>query len=491
MQLLKKIPFFLILLAAFFCLHGAAENYGAISVEETLLTGLSVAGSIGFLFVIILFITRKTLFAALITFFISLWYFFFGAFHDPIKSTPVLNLISSYTIVIPLLFIATFLWIVLLKRNPNLWQKLCLYLNVLLIIYCVIDAVKISFRSFRTTNENVTLAFNYEAVKNKPDVFFLLFDGYPGTKSLIDSFNFDNKPFLDFLTKNNFVYIPGSSNYDLTVFSMSSLFNMDYIKGEWHLPNADQKDVQKRMNEIKQASVFKIFSGMGYTVDNNSIFDIQNAPGISDENSFLLGHSVLLTDKIFINRFNRDIGASLPQWLVKKMPFLRDQSFYRHRNDNAAVEDHLLKTATQKNIKPIFSYSHFLMPHGPYFYDSTGIETEYKKMNAEASWANKNDFISYLKYSNSVAEKVISALRKNKPNGIIIIKSDHGFRYYNSAIPFQPARFDNITWIFFPDKHYGNTTRPLTDVNFFPYLFNNHFNNRLPFSKDSAIHIEF
>lgn len=491
MHHLKTKPFFLLLLAAFFGLHGASENYGALTFKETFLTSLSVALSAACIYLILFVITKKNIFAALITFFICIWYFFFGAFHDFIKATPLLNLMSSYKIILPLLFAATVLWILFLKRKSFLWQKITLYLNVLLIIFCIIDVVSIIFKSVRGIDRQQTLSINYKSVTNKPDVFFLLFDGYPGDRTLKDSFGFDNKNLNDFLKAKDFISLRSSSNYDLTVFSMSSVFNMDYIKGKWHLPNADQKDVQKRMNEIKQANVFNIFSSMGYRIDNNSIFDIQNTPGISDENSFLLGHSVLLTDKIFINRLNRDIGASLPEWLVKKMPFLRDQSFYRHRNDNQNVEAHLMRIAGEKFSSPLFSYSHFLMPHGPYYFDSSGKETSFEKMNGEESWADKEAFIAYLKYTNSVIEKMVSVLGKSKPAAIIIIKSDHGFRYYNSEIPFQEARFNNITHVYFPDKNYGDTSAHITDVNFFRYLFNTQFKTTLPYLKDTAIHIQF
>lgn len=42
MNLLKKIPFFLLLLPVFFCLLGAVENFGVAGITKVLLIGLYI-----------------------------------------------------------------------------------------------------------------------------------------------------------------------------------------------------------------------------------------------------------------------------------------------------------------------------------------------------------------------------------------------------------------------------------------------------------------
>ena len=44
MNLLKKIPFFLLLLVLFFCLHGSVENYGYLNLSEVVQVGLGLRG---------------------------------------------------------------------------------------------------------------------------------------------------------------------------------------------------------------------------------------------------------------------------------------------------------------------------------------------------------------------------------------------------------------------------------------------------------------
>ena len=75
MSVLRNIPFFLLLIVVFFCLHGAVENIGFISFGEAFLVGISVAAVILVMFLIFWLITRKVLFASLITFYKCMVFF--------------------------------------------------------------------------------------------------------------------------------------------------------------------------------------------------------------------------------------------------------------------------------------------------------------------------------------------------------------------------------------------------------------------------------
>ena len=115
MKLFKKIPFFLVLLAVFFCLHGSVENYGFIRFTEVLYPGLLIAAGILLLTGVLLLFTRNLLHASLIAFFISLWYLFFGALHDWVKSTAALAFLKSYPVMVSVLLLFTLAWILFLK----------------------------------------------------------------------------------------------------------------------------------------------------------------------------------------------------------------------------------------------------------------------------------------------------------------------------------------------------------------------------------------
>ncbi|MEJ7611672.1 MAG: hypothetical protein WKF88_10885, partial [Ferruginibacter sp.] len=416
MRAILKSPLYLLLIAVFFCVHGSAENFGSLTVKEVVLTGLSIIFFIAVLFGIFWIGMRRIQPAALLTVFISTWYFFFGALHDFLKVYPVFNIVQKYIVLLPLLLLATLLWFVFLKRKPALHHRLTLFLNCLLIIYCAVDVLRITVKAFSTGKKNSAISFNYKTVTEKPDVFLLLFDGYPGQKSLTDSFGFSNEDMLKFLAADSFYVVPGSSNYSLTQFSLASLFNMNYISPDFDPAAVTQKDLQNRQNEIGRGEVFTIFENMGYTLRNNSVFDVKDMPGITDANSFILGHSFLLTDKILLNRLNRDIGASLPPGLVKWVPFLREQSPDRQRKDNELTVTKLMEIAAEpQGAAPVFCYSHFLMPHTPFYYDSSGNRVPEKVYMYSDEYTIKKNFISYLKYTNGIVKKLLGELKKQRP----------------------------------------------------------------------------
>ncbi len=481
MQILKKIPFFLLFLVVFFCLHGWVENYGSISSKEIALIGLSIS-----LTIFIFLFNRNYILSSLIAFYLAVWYLFFGAIQDAIKSINVFAFLGKYSVLLPLIFISLFLFIWLLKKNKQSWYKLVLFLNALFIIYTVYDSIAMIAVSSKNGTKQIDLALDYSKIIQKPNVYYLLFDGYPGTKELIDSFNFDNRQFNDFLTTNEFKSLPIRANYDMTQYSMSSILNLTYINPTLSLEAPSQKELQKRQDEIKNALIFDVFEKMGYELKNNSIFDIHDLPGISNQNNFLLSHGMLLTDKIFINRLDRDLGLSVPIKYLKYFPFLQNKSMYRHRTDNIKAEKTLLKIVDGVKSLPVFNYTHFLMPHEPFYFDSLGTQRNLINEKDRSYQQEKDDFVSYLKYCNKLIEKLALYIKKKDTNSIIIIMSDHGLRSVKGHIYDKSTRLNNIAVIYFPNKMYGNFPDSITNVNFFRYLLNTQFSQQLPYLKDST-----
>jgi hypothetical protein len=489
MKLLRKIPFFLFLLALFFCLHGWVENYGFISYKELLMPGLQIFGSILLFTAVVFLFTRNLLSASLISFFIGLWYLFFGAIHDGVKALPFLFFIKSYTAMLIMLSIASIVWIVFIRRKKNMHQKLVFYLNLLLLIYCVVDAGLLLKDKWLQPPLAATEHVNFNAAKvaKKPDVFFLLFDGYPGFASLQDSFNFSNDGLHKYLDANSFKVLPVFANYDHTYFCMASMFNMEYVKNDFNNMQVTQRDFQKRGVDINHGAIFPLFKSMGYNVENLSIFEVDDKPAQTVASPFLLAHSILLTDKILHNRIKRDIGDRLGKFI----PFWKNQDFYQTDTDNKMTEKRLLVSAATKAITPEFVYAHFLMPHGPYFYDSSGDKNPYEKISNYTTWRDKELFISYLGYVNKKLINMVDTIVSHNPDAIVVVMGDHGFRSFEGDEIVKNQRYDNLCAVRFPDSSYAQTRSRWSTVNFFRYVLNSQFGQKIPFLADSTIALNF
>jgi hypothetical protein len=487
MKLLKKIPFFLFLLVLFFCLHGSVENYGYLFVGEVVQIGAIILLCIALFLAFTWLLTKNLLFASLLSFFISLWYLFFGAVHDLIKTTAFLHFLKSYTVLLPVLLIANILFFWWLKRNKQLHPKLFLYLNVLFIIFCVSDGFLLVSKDLkykvRTAIPHVT--FNQSAVSAKPNVYFLLFDEYAGYKSLQDSFGFKNDSLYHFLQQQHFNVLSAFSNYDFTPYSMSSILNMQYVAGSHNNQVLAQSDIQHRFGEIRTAQVPAVFKSMGYKIANYSIFDLNNNPALSQTNGLFPIHAALLTNKIFHKRLLKDIGW----WFVTgrlQIPGLKKYVFYKDDAYNKLVEERLLQLTATKTAQPVFCYAHFFLPHSQYCRDSTGALNPPEKIS---DLYNKSIYLSYLKYTNTVIQKLVTHITTGDPGAIIIIMSDHGFYDYLSPGEYDPLNFDNICFVKAPrdDPFFYNIR--LSNVNFFSHLFNSQFGQKLPYLPDSTVFV--
>lgn len=489
MQQLKKIPFFLFLLVLFFCLHGWLENYGFIRFTELLLPGLLIFLCVLLLTGIVYLFTKDLLYASLITFFISLWYLFFGALHDGVQSFPFLSFLKSYAAMAALLLAATPAWIFFLKKKKRLHQKLVLYLNLLLLIYCLIDIFSLGKKGLAgsTAGATASVGFDTARVAQKPDVYLLVFDEYPGFESLTDSFAFANKGMRDYLAANDFEVLPVFSNYDLTYFSMSSILNMQYIKDDFENLRLTQKDFQKRGVEINHAAVIPLFRSMGYAIENLSVFDLDDQPALSVDNPFLLAHTTLLTDKMFHNRLQRDLGRHLQ----KTIPFWNNNSFYQHDADNKQVEELLLRSVQQKKTGPAFVYAHFMMPHGPYYYDSLGNKNAFEKIADYTRWKDKALFVSYLRYINNRVYKMADTITRRNPGAVVILMGDHGYRSFDNPNPAIAARYNNLCAVRMPGKKQLSFKEQWSTVNLFRSLFNNGFGQNIPYLPDSTVVLAF
>ena len=138
--------------------------------------------------------------------------------------------------------------------------------------------------------------------------------------------------------------------------------------------------------------------------------------------------------------------------------------------------------------KPVFVYAHFLVPHAPFLFDSTG------KVKPEGEWASTDHrlYLDQLKYTNLLIRDLCTALIKEarRPR-IIILQGDHGYRNFNAKdnLP-GSVEFRNLNAFYFPDKEYSMLHDSISNVNTFRVVLNKYFNANLPLLKDTTIFLE-
>ncbi|RYY64496.1 MAG: hypothetical protein EOO12_09515 [Chitinophagaceae bacterium] len=390
------------------------------------------------------------------------FYFFFGAFRDALGST----FLSRYSLQLPLWLGAWLLLLWWLRRRGG--RSGLRYLALLLGVLLLVDAVSIARQALRKPELAPTPT---RTAGDRPDVYFLLLDGYAGLDQLQADFGFDNGPFLDSLRSLGFKVQPHSrSNYEDTPFSMASLFQMDYLGlNRYNYTDAHLNYCYER---IYDNPVLRRFRGAGYRVFNHSIFDLKGAPA-PIENTLLVSGASLISSGTLGARLYRDLYANL---LMTRFPQSAANRHFQLRalELNEDIARRTLDVAAQRSAEPRFVYTHFEMPHAPYYYKADGTLNPLNTM--PGSLDRKDLYLGYLQYCNRYMLQFIRTLqaRSARPP-VILLLSDHGFRY----VPDYRYHHSTLAAVSIPGSNYAGYTDSVSHVNQFPLLFHHLFGDSL------------
>ncbi len=473
-RLLKTYPLFAFLLPLFFVGHGFAQYAAfipAASVMQLALKYLAAAALFFFLFWLFFKNRLKAGLAVFCTFFL---FCFFGAFHDFLRRLLPHSFFIRYVFLLPALAIA-FLAVVFWIKRKTVPPRLVLYLNTVLLVLVLIDAASLGLKTMtRKRDGSPTTACNTCA---KPDVHFIVVDGYAGSDQLQKDFSFDNAPFLDSLAALGFRVLKNSrSNYVRTEFSMASMLNMDYHQRKDY--NVTDESLFYCYRQIARNKTVQAFQQQGYAIVNNSIFDMENSRS-PVRNTFLVTGTDLIESETLPARLRRDVYIPFLMTYLRNTRFYTDFIFQALESDKKLTE-RLQRLALEKWEQPRFIYTHLLMTHFPYYYQANGQLNKPEKIRAD-NYADKELYLGNLQFTSTRLLALVNRLltSSSKPP-VIVLLSDHGFRY--AANPAHA--FSILHAVYLPDKNDKMYYDSLSAVNGFSVLLNTLFHQGLPLQKD-------
>jgi hypothetical protein len=491
---LKTNPLYLVLLPVFFVLHGYLENFGFVSLQDAALLCFSyILLTISINFFSYIFFRNWTK-AAVITVVWMSFFFFFGALHEFLKEHASLRFFSRYSFLLSAIFFVLVIIFIQLKKVRKPFLRSTMFLNVLFIIYIAIDLGGVLIKT--TNPHGQTLSVYGFARENKyqtcdtcrkPDIYFLLMDEYSSSLALKEKFNFDNN--LDsFLLAQHFqVQSKSRSNYNFTAFSMSATLNMSFIEGIQNIKAVTADDYATCGILVRDNEVIKFLDAHGYEILNYSVFDLAGNPAMVEQ-SFLPLKTKLITDRTLFARMNKDIGWLLMTYYPFKL--FRRNYILKHRDNNKKFQELVEKSAKEKNTKPRFIYAHFYMPHPPYYYDRYGRETDNSILYKEFKSDPALSYLDYLIYTNDRIKEMVTAIRQNDPQAIIILMSDHGYRKAVDKTPEPKHFFQNLNAVYFPDGNYTGLYDSITNVNMFRVILNKTFHQHFSLLPDSSVFLK-
>ena len=488
---LRTKPLFLFLLPVFFVFHGFFEYYGFVFLMDALL--LVLVYTAGALIIAGLFwlFYRNNEKAVLITFLLMAWYFFFGSIHDLSKNYFPGAFISRYSFILPASFLFFLAVIIILKKRKKTFPKLFAYLNLLLILLLASDLVllsgKIIHKKATPAFEQVNESFLRCDSCNKPDIYFIILDEYAGNTELKELCNFDNSAFENELSNRGF-HITGesTSNYNITHFSIASTLNMGYL--ELNPKATEQENYKYCAGLMNNNLAFNFLTAHGYQVYNKPFYDLPGEPARPHDN-FLPSNTKLITSQTFFSRVSKDIILNVASGDFHFKPLLKKYMYQvQHKNEN--ILHYTREIATSQTSMPKFIYIHLMMPHFPYYFDSTGNARSLESL-VESQPSDIPGYTGYLQYCNKKLLQLVDDLKSASAEPpVIILLGDHGFRHFKNKVGSR-YYFMNLNAVYLPDKNYRLFYDSMSNVNLLKVVFNTQFRQEFPILKDSTIFNQF
>ena len=479
--------FFLFTVPLYFVLDASNQFWGWLPLDSSVQVFASVIISMLIIFLGLKRFLKKDI-AQVFLIWVVIFYLFFKTIKDWLVITAGLHLLSSYAFYIGFLLLLTIVFFFILKRlSGQTVQRLSSYLNVVFIVLVFVEIGK-SAHNYMTRH---TVSLNTEEVKfagltneKFPDVYILQFDEYAGIHTLKNGYGFNNGRFIDELEKRSFQVVQHSnSNYNGTPFSVLSLLNMGYIERIAKTEVSSAIAYSKSVEAIKTNYLMQFFNSNNYNVFNHSFFEVEQTRHL--DYLFLPVKERLMLDKTFGSVLVNDLLCSVNS---NSFHFFIDDLPARIDSYNQEVIKRSYETIISEK-KPLFMFSHFMMPHSPFLRDSSGklknIGAAYRESN---KGLNIDSYLNYLKYCSNVSLGMIDSIQKLKPNSVIVLLSDHGLRNTRQGDR-KYSEFNNFIAIYSPQNAIPIVPDSLCTVNVFRLIMNKHFGQSFPMLENRMVNV--
>jgi Sulfatase len=426
------------------------------------------------------------------------FFVFFGALQDFLFQFQQYPYLSNSFVLLSVFISIVLLLIILCKKRNYSCSKPVKYLFLLFIILSGIEIVQLAINIYTgKTISALTQRMRSDVLdevkielSEKPDIYHIIFDSYTNSPALKQYWGYENDlyPFLQ--SRGFFTVDSGYSNYASTPYSISSVFNLQYLKGAepYLISNSENFFIGQRV--FRQNAVYRFFERNNY--DFSVFAQVQN-----EKLMLSTGITGVVPPTTWIRKQTLE-RIHLNPWLWHKIKKLGKtgnenppevlRSMQQFNNYNKQALNHLFIDCKNASLRkseatPLFSFTHILLPHDPYLYNENGALLK----SPQPDNNNMSRYLGQLKYSNSLIKKITDCLLKDTiRKKIIIIQGDHGYRHYTSAV--ADAKFGALNAFYFYNKDYNGLRKNMSHVNTYRVIFNKFFGTSLPLLEDRIVH---
>lgn len=409
-------------------------------------------------------------------------FFSFGHAYNVVMGT---SLVTVLYFLWPALFIAGSYLSLRSKGSPKNFTSVLNAVAAVLVAISLFNVVTFELkdmgRSFQAAGPTADGAAAWKGVRDLPNIFFIVLDGYGRADVLKEIYGHDNSGFLNYLRGKGF-YVGERSiaNYCQTGLAFSSVLNFEYLDELARKIGIDSRSRRPLNTVVKNSRLFGILRERGYRIvafsSGRHETEIDNAdlyisPGESP------------------NTFQNELVNTTPIPLVMSAistPKTRDK-FDLHRKRLLFIMDNLVKMTEQK--PPVFVFAHIESPHPPFVFGPDGEEVFYEKRfnDHDADWLIKKGrltlnqyrkgYIDQVVFLNKKVKTVIDALlAKSKRPPVIVLMGDHGPRsmlaWNDPANTYFGESMTNLNALYLPGVAVDDLSEGLSPVNTFRIILN-------------------
>lgn len=318
-----------------------------------------------------------------------------------------------------------------------------------------------------------TLAPTPTAVVERPDIYYIILDGYARSDVLADVYGYDNSGFLAGLARRGF-YIAGRSraNYMQTYLSLTSSLNMTYLDEVAAIVGEESDDRRPLQELLEQNAVARLLKDMGYTY-------VAVSTGYAEGE--LAAADVFLSAGWSLSQFESGILNATPL-----SPLIEAQHEMHRRRLLYAFEQ--LK-AMPERPGPLFVLAHIAAPHPPFVF---GPQGERVTPNREFMFSDGSHYMAegsreeYLEgyrgqvaYVSAQVEPLLDAILASSARpAVIVLQADHGpgsgLSWYSAERTDLRERMSILNAYYLPGRDAG-LYDSISPVNTFRLIFNEYF----------------
>jgi len=422
--------------------------------------------------------TRNSERSALITVVFTLLFFSYGQLYSALEGQTFLGLaLFRHRILLPLFGLLSSLGVVWVIRTKAKLEAFTYGLNIIAIFLLIYPTFAVAStlvqQSAADYSSKRSNAIHERTNTQKPDVYYIILDGYGRQDVLQKEYGFDNREFITALqTRGFYIGECSQSNYGHTLYSLSSSLNYDY------LDSLGVKTEAQRISALKHGAVRSAFESLGYQIvafptgwSMTEWTDADIYPSYGQSFTTLTEFETLFLDTTLL-RVALDYDRTNSQTAL----------YSNARRMRVLSMIDTLKELPGKNGN-YFVFAHFVVPHPPYSFGPNGewIEINTNKASYEEI---SRAYISQILYINDQILQIIDAIQsESETPPVIIIQGDHGPPPDLTNSP--EIRMPILNAYYLPDANDG-LYPSISPVNSFRVVLDHYFGMNLPLLEDKS-----